>query len=451
MVVYTWIVGLLKNFAYLPTPAALAGYFLLCVAQGHQLTLWAMATRFLQFRGKVAWTWAAVVAMIFTEWTYPFIFDSYFANSQYKFLSVIQSLDLWGPLGVGALLAAANGALFESFLYFRRLRPFPASSLAGVAALLLANQIYGFARMTQIDAQVASASKSVNIGMVQVNMGIYEKTENPAEGLRRHREQSLELQNQGAELIIWPESGFYFALPKAVRNVKGPVMGELATPLLFGGLTVERQGEIRKPYNSAILADAQGNVLGTYDKNILLALGEYIPFGDMFPFIYEISPNTSHFYRGVHQNSLELNGVRYGALICYEDILPDFVRRHVQQGAEVLVNMTNDAWYGRSHEPQIHLALAALRSVENRRFLARSTNTGISAFVDPVGRIISPTPIFERANISAKVVPMQNRTFYTMAGDWLGWLALGCIVYWLRFDLQKFVKRVANRQVRVPS
>ncbi|HSI03094.1 MAG TPA: apolipoprotein N-acyltransferase, partial [Myxococcota bacterium] len=164
----------------------------------------------------------------------------------------------------------------------------------------------------------------------------------------------------------------------------------------------------------------------------LLAFGEYLPFGDWFPLLYELSPNTSKFNRGAHTKPFEYDGVKYGILICYEDLLPRFVSKVMESEPDVLVNITNDAWFGASREPLIHLAMAIFRSIEHRRFLARSTNTGISAFVDPAGRILDETPVFARANTMHDVAALQGRTIYSRIGDLAGWLCLALVLYWFR-------------------
>ena len=215
------------------------------------------------------------------------------------------------------------------------------------------------------------------------------------------------------------------------------MLGPIQTPLLFGGLRIDFEtansgddnddgssDQARRMYNTAFLTDGEGRVLGTYDKIYLLAFGEYIPLGDIFPWIYKLSPNTSHFDRGQHTNSLVLDGTSYGVLICYEDIIPEFVRKVIRPTPQILVNITNDAWFGDSREPLIHLALSAFRAVENRRFLVRATNTGISAFVGPTGEVLSQTGVFTRENLVGQAIPLSGLTPYARFGNWLGGVCL---------------------------
>jgi apolipoprotein N-acyltransferase len=292
-----------------------------------------------------------------------------------------------------------------------------------LAVLFTLNLAYGFWAIDALNEELGQSNERIRIGTVQTNMGIYQKRKDPIEGLKRHRKQSLQLQAQGADLIIWPESGFFRAISSNSKNLKAAVLGPIKTPLLFGGLRTNYSSGKREIYNTAFLTNADGDLLGTYDKTFLLAFGEYLPGGDLFPFLYKLSPNTSHFNRGTHTRPLELKGIKYAVLICYEDILPRFVQKVMTHKPHVLVNITNDAWFGDTHEPTIHLALSIFRTIEHRRYLIRSTNTGISAMIDPTGKITQQTSIFERVNLLESVVPLQNETIYTQFGDWIAYLS----------------------------
>jgi hypothetical protein len=177
-------------------------------------------------------------------------------------------------------------------------------------------------------------------------------------------------------------------------------------------------------FNSALLTDAKGAVIGRFDKQLLLAFGEYLPFGETFPILYEWSPHTGHFQAGSSFKPLTLGNHQIATIICYEDVLPSFVNRVMREGdPELLANLTNDAWFGDSTQPWIHLALAKLRAVEHRKFFVRSTNSGVSAFVDPAGRVISNTKTFEETSQRATLRWLKGKTLYTFWGDGPWWLA----------------------------
>ncbi len=431
---YSWIIYMLRYFAYLPLPLALLGYSLLCLAQSSLFAAWGWLMGELRARAGLRVCVTAPVCMVLAEWLYPALFPSYLANSQYRQPIILQSLELWGPLGLTGVLvlcSCASTVLLSALWQRRRLQMQEWALVASFVFVGGGNLAYGKMRLAQVDAEVAAATQRIKVGLVQTNMGIYEKSENPIEGLRRHRDQSLELESQGAQLIIWPESGYYFGIPSDTRELKKDVLGPVQTPVLFGGLRVERSPQGRRLYNTAFLTNGQGTLLGTYDKIYLLTFGEYLPFGELLPFLYSLSPQTSHFSRGTHTEPLLLDGVRYGLMICYEDILPAFVRKVASHNPEVLVNLTNDAWFGDSYEPQIHLALGLFRAIEHRRYLVRATNTGISSIIEPTGRMTHHSPVFQRANILGEVSPRHGTTFYGRHGDLVGYASLLLLAFWL--------------------
>lgn len=209
-------------------------------------------------------------------------------------------------------------------------------------------------------------------------------------------------------------------------------------PLLFGAITQSgakdpESGRCLECYNSALLLGRDGEVLGLYDKAFLLMFGEFIPFGDTFPWLYDLIPEASRFRHGTRPSTMRLGDARLGVLICYEDLLPRFVLRAAAGDPHVFINMTNDAWFGQSAEPYHHLQLAQLRAVEHRRWLVRSTNTGVSVFVDAVGRRVQETSLTSAETLMASVPLLEGRTIYAVLGDWpLGVLLVVGLLSWAR-------------------
>jgi apolipoprotein N-acyltransferase len=196
--------------------------------------------------------------------------------------------------------------------------------------------------------------------------------------------------------------------------------------VLFGTVLRLWEGGNPQLYDSAVLADGSGRILGTYDKMVLVPFGEYIPFGDTFPRLYSWLPQTGRFRPGENVEPLQFNGCVLSVSICYEDIFPGQIRLLMAGGRdhripELMLNLTNDSWYGKTVEPMEHLALASFRSIEHRRSLVRATNTGISAFVDPVGRLVHYSGLWTKETLIDRVPMMRGRTIYAVIGDWLGW------------------------------
>jgi apolipoprotein N-acyltransferase len=222
----------------------------------------------------------------------------------------------------------------------------------------------------------------------------------------------------------------------ANRAMRQQFTRTLGVPALFGSVLVRRVADAREYvlFNSALLSDSKGSIVGRFDKQLLLAFGEYLPFGETFPILYEWSPHTGHFQSGTSFKPLSLGDHQIAVVICYEDVLPSFVNREMREGEpELIANLTNDAWFGDSTEPWIHLALAKLRAVEHRKFFVRSTNSGVSAFIDPVGRVISHPKTFEEVSQRATLRWLKGTTPYTLWGDGPWWLAtLASIVFAFR-------------------
>lgn len=421
---YYWLVEMLDNFSGFSIGLCIlfASVLIAYTAGGFTIfsVIWAKGTE----RGWSP-TLVAVCAFLAAEYVYPLLFPFYYGASFHDEPILLQTADLGGPLMQSALAISVNAAIFEVLRARIRKERMPRVAPAAVAAFVAFTLVYGAVRVSSTDADVARAPK-ITVGVVQANMGLLEKRDDPWEGHRRHLDQSLELESTvRPDLLVWPESAYTWFLPQGVRNVKRTIMGRLTTPVLFGGLQQREVDGVERHYNTAFVTNGAGDLLGSYDKTYLLAFGEYLPFGETFPQLYDISRHSGHFTPGNHVHPLPFRDYRIATLICYEDILPSFVRRAVSEGdPHLFVNVTNDAWFGDTHEPWIHFALAKFRAVEHHRYLVRSTNSGVSGIIDPVGRVVTHSQTFTRENLTARVAMLEGHTLYGYVGDWPGWLAI---------------------------
>ncbi len=253
-----------------------------------------------------------------------------------------------------------------------------------------------------------------------------EKRSEYGEGLRRHLQLSRDLEARNVDFLVWSETSAMHPVRDEVYAAElHRVASQIGAPAIFGAVIGKPVSDAREYvlYNSAVSSDISGSVEGRYDKQYLLAFGEYLPFGDTFPILYRWSPNSGHFSAGKSLDPLvlDVHGEKHPVttLICYEDILPEFTNDAVRHAdPDLLVNMTNDAWFGDTSEPWEHLALAQLRAVEHRRYLVRGTNSGVSAVVDPVGRVAAHTGTFRQDSVAASIHWMHARTVYELLGDW---------------------------------
>lgn len=424
---FYWAIGMFQQFAGAPWPLAFLGLLLLAAANGILFAVWAWATRLITRDTGWRVAWVSPVVWTAVEKFWPQLFPNYLAASQYQIPHVTQIADLTGILGVSFIVVYCNSTLFaalEVWFINRRIATRPLLVSAAVMATVL---IYGQVRISSVDRQAAAAEK-LTIGLIQTNRGAGDMQKQPGIPLREYQEMSRSLAaSRPLDLIIWPESVLAIRLLSREGSLPGGTLGDTQTPTLFGAILQLGEGRPARPRNSALLADAAGRILGTYDKMVLVPFGEFIPFGETFPALYSLAPFTGSFLSGESLEPLPLGKYLLSVNICYEDIFPGQVRSLMQGGGDgriphLLVNLTNDSWYGKSTEPIEHLALASFRSIEHRRALVRATNTGISAFVDPVGRIVARSGVWTRETLVDKAPMLQGRTVYGLLGDWLGWV-----------------------------
>lgn len=181
-------------------------------------------------------------------------------------------------------------------------------------------------------------------------------------------------------------------------------------------------------YNSAAMVDPAGRVDFQYDKIHLVPFSEYFPWRNFFWFAKDLTALVGEFQHGTHYSVGELPGGRLSVFICYEAVFPNEIRRFVADGAHLLVNLSNDGWFGRSAAPAQHLAMARVRAVENRRWVLRDTNNGLTASIDPYGRIVARMAPDIRGELDAPYGFRDDTTIYTRWGDWLAWLCVAISV-----------------------
>jgi apolipoprotein N-acyltransferase len=443
---FYWMDGLLERFGHMPVLEALPIMALLVGYQGLAFAFFSWGLRRASDRTGAPLVLLAPLVMVTVELLMPQIFPYYLGFSQAFVPVLIQIADVTGPLGVTALLLALSGAVADAVFAASR-RCWPAwRALTVVAILVVADLAYGGLRMRQADRRRAAAPK-VKTGLVQANVGILEKWD-PVEFaglLAMHQRASAELQRAGAEFIVWPESSYPYALPRAFSHDFGEddarmVRRGFGTPLLYGALTrtvgPPQTRKDRYPYNTAIMMDAGGRATASYDKVFLMMFGEYIPFYDQLPWFTEIFPEASNFSRGSEPASFPLHTAvgdfKLGPLICYEDILPSFARRVAKLRPNAFVNITNDAWFGRTAEPYQHLALAVFRTVEHRLEMVRAVNTGVSAHIDAAGRVRDKTESVDPAEepppapvtLLVDLAMLPGGGLYRTLGDLFGYLCL---------------------------
>ncbi len=339
-----------------------------------------------------------------------------------------QSADIWGIAGLSFLVLLVNS--FFALCFTRGASWGSRFRLAFPLCLIcLVTGFYSGWRWQDMDSRVRNAD-SISVGIVQGNVDQGQKWSASRLGrtVQDYVKQSRKLMMlQGSlrpDLLVWPETSMPFF--PVNHPFLPPVERMLQTEkvmLLAGAPWVERDtGKAGKPryYNSAVFFDENGTVVGRSSKSHLVPFGEYVPFKKYLPFIAPLVEAVGDFSRGEIHNPPACKTARIGVLICFESIFGDISRKWVDAGANLLVNITNDAWYGNSVAPYQTLAMTRLRAVETRRSIVRSANTGFSCFIDPMGRVSNLSPLFVNWEAAERVAVMEGRTLYVRGGYFFG-------------------------------
>jgi apolipoprotein N-acyltransferase len=363
--------------------------------------------------------------------------------SQYDHLALIQISDLVGVYGVSALIVFSNVVLSVMMLAWLEtawLDVVPSKRTAAVSGILLVVLLaaalgYGGRRIRTID-KMAASSESIKVAVIQGNIDQARKWDTAFQVLTtvKYRNLSSEPDARDADVVIWPETAtpFYLFDDKILSEMTLEGIKASNAHYIIGSPSYAAEKETLLFYNSAYLVSPQGQAEGKYDKVHLVPFGEYVPMQRWLPFIDKMVAQVGDFKPGRQGNTLSWDGRHVGMLICYEAIFPGLARAMVRNGAHLLVNITNDAWFGRTSAASQHFSMAVFRAVENRRYLARSANTGISGFIDPCGRIVSPTSLFQEAVVAEPVFLFNDRTFYTRWGEWpAGMVVFGALCFFI--------------------
>ncbi len=356
---------------------------------------------------------------------YPWALLGY---TQYRSALLLPIASVAGVYGLSFLVILVNIALAQ--LAVRATARLQTVVLAGAVALLL----LWSPRLLSPTTAAAGPEQELGVALVQGNIDQALKWDPAMQAatIDRYRSLSLEAATRAPGLIVWPETAvpFFLRLEPSLRGRVADIAAETGSHLLVGSPDVEpgaQSGGGDRYHNSAFLISPQRELLGKYDKIHMVPFGEYVPLKSMLFFVHKLAYGIGDFEGGRTYTIFHLPQGRFGVTICYEVIFPDQVRRYVKEGADFLVNITNDAWFGRSAAPAQHLAMAALRAAENHRYLIRAANTGISAIVDPTGRILQASEVFVPAVVSGRIQLQRGETFYTRYGDLFAWLCVAFV------------------------
>jgi apolipoprotein N-acyltransferase len=406
-----WVVVAMNRFGGIPMPLAVATMLLLVLYLSLFTGGFMWVVGFLRDRLDIPVPFSAPSAWVLLEYLRGVMLSgfpwSFLAHSQYNFLPVVQAASVGGAYFISFLIVMVNCLIYTALARKRLPLAYGALTVCLFAACLA----FGFYRLGE------SVKGDMQAAIVQGNVRQDIKYDEAYRAATVNKYANLTLlHSRPSDLVVWPETAMPFvfdpdrvgsavrALPQACRNT-----------LLFGTISRDARGRY---YNTAYAIGKNGEVFAPYSKVHLVPFGEYTPLVDYFPFLADISVAVGDFYAGPSHDPIRTDAGRIGMLICYEGIFPYITRDTVRRGAQVLVNITNDAWFGRSSAPYQHYAAYIFRAVETDRYVLRAANTGISAIIDPRGRTAAETGLFETAVIRGAFGLRDGWTVYVRYGDW---------------------------------
>lgn len=439
-VVYTMhVYGFLPYYVCVPVLILLASYIALYTALSAGFaSMFRNSTALSAIAFSLAWICADYLrGILFTG--FPWGFAGY---SQYQNLRMIQAADIGGVYAVTFAIVFFNGFLFwiikTVWNYRNDFKNIPVKRIIPViSALSVLSAVYiyyGEYRLKTIQAETESSRKS-EIAIIQGNIDQSVKWDPSFQifTVEKYLKMSAQAAEKKPDFIVWPETAapFYFLYDGFLTRMLIDSVKKGGFELVFGSphVIMKKDRNNAEYYNSVYTLDSSAKVTGRYDKTHLVPFGEYTPLKDWIPFIGKMVPLEGDFSTGDKGRLLESGGLKLGTQICYEIIFPELSRIMVKNGADLIINVTNDAWFGMTGAPVQHFAISVFRAVENRRSLVRAANTGFSGFVEPTGRVTEITELFVDAVVSGKAPVLGERTFYTSHGDiFVGVCAAGLIL-----------------------
>jgi apolipoprotein N-acyltransferase len=424
-----WTGTVIRTFGGLAWPVAVFAMLLLASVLALFPALTALITARLYNRAGAGALLVMPAAWVATEYSrgFPFIFGGFpwvpLGNSQVTVLPVAQLASVLGVYGLSALVAFVNAAIAYALLSRGRER----IAAAAAAAVVLAG-VGGWGAMRIADAALTREGTVIRVGLIQGNVAQEDKW-NPREARRiftTYIAMTRDAVRRGAEFVIWPESStpFMFEEDEAGEAAVRDLARELRVPILFGSDQIDRSADVVRLFNAAFLVTPGGETAAVYHKMKLVPFGEYIPFKQWLYFVSPVVDRLAEFAPGASIVTLPVGPHLVSVAICYEVVYPSLSRQAVAGGSQLLTTITNDAWYGYSSAPYQHFALASMRAIEQGRYLARAANTGISGVVDPYGRVVRQTAIFEQVGLVEDVRVLTGRTIYSAIGDVVVYLSM---------------------------
>ncbi len=421
-----WTATVVQQFGGLAMPVAVLAMLLLAIYLGLFPAIASVITARLVARAGASGLLLAAGPWVATEFFRGYLFGGFpwvpLGNSQVDVLPVAQVASVLGVYGVSGLVAFVSSVIAYSLLVSDRAR---LKAVAVAAVVVFGTGAWGAWRIR--DGSLTREGTPIRVGVVQGNIAQEDKWD-PAQARRiftTHLAMTREAVRRGAQYVLWPESSTPFMFEEDTGGAAAiqDLARELQVTILLGSDQIER-GPPARLYNAGFQVSAEGRAVAVYRKIHLVPFGEYIPFKEWLYFVSPLVQSLAEFAPGTAIVMLPVGPHMVSTAICYEVVYPALIRQAVEGGSELLTTITNDGWYGHSSAPYQHFALASMRAIEQGRYLVRSANTGISGIVDPYGRSVAESAIFEQVTLVEEVRFLTGRTIYSVIGDAVAYVAI---------------------------
>ncbi len=425
-----WMPPVLVNYGGLRAALAWVAYSLLVAVLGCYMAAACAVTKHFMMRGGKWFIFLFPAVWILSEYAisvspfggFPWLLAGY---TQANYLSVIQIADITGIYGISFLVLWINTVIAWICLRRRTGATFAVSLIAAILPIVF-TLAYGTSSLHRWDhGGHTNHGVAYTAAMLQLNISFDE----PDQVLMNKYRQGYikladDLKGSKVDLLVLPESPspLSFQYDSGYRQAVGNLARRFSLGIIFNNIYFDDSGEETQYFNSALYLDGDGELKGIYNKIHLVPFGEYIPMKRFFSFIDTITKDVGEFAFGQEALIIRIVDNASNAIICFEAIFPELVRRFTENGSRLIINLTNDGWYGYSSAPYQHLAIARLRAVENRRYLIRAANSGFSALIEPTGRIQASSGLFQEAVCKGDFAFLKEKTLYTRYGDVLVFL-----------------------------
>ena len=363
---------------------------------------WALA-EYLRSNGELAFSWGII------------------SGSLLRYPVAVQGLFVLGPFGFGMLIVAANLLIAAALFAGERSRR--AQAVLFLVLLIAGTVTGGYFRIRHVDMEIAAADRPAKVAIVQPDLDLGEKWQPVYRDaiFTEIEELTGKAAALGAELVIFPETAAPVSMShsRKYREWMKSIAQDSDVDVYIGYVRHVKEGERWRSFNSSGMFDRNGILAQQYDKINLLQFGERVPFSGWVPFLERMDFGQANFKRGEEQTIFESPAGTFGSLICFESTFSGYSRDYVKLGAEFLVNVTNDGWFGGARGPLQHSESAIQRAIENGVTVLRAANTGISMFIDPAGRVVESIGLDREGILLVPVYTLSSQTPYTRYGQWI--------------------------------